>query len=261
MELIDSYIALEESYNNLIISLNGKYNDVLHIIFEEYKHSNIANISLNDYDIMYCGSLIANEYKLINSIDKTQIIYYDDIINDYYDLYDYIELHINTYITSDIMNVYDEIHNIVTNISTLKNYIKIVYITNNNIRTELYKWYWRNNLLDIKFDIILPFNSNTIEQALNRIYLYDDYEITYIDTNKIKTITQFENNDYIINFSLNLMHPNGYHPKYNINIINKQLCCDIKYHNEFDKNQRVIIDEIHSDMLDFIDNFIKKIFD
>lgn len=144
--------------------------------------------------------------------------------------------------------------------SMLKNKIKSSCKTRNEWSTMLYQWYWNNKLnncdLPKKYNDY-DFNVLTPPHFLNSIYLFADLEIKFISgtkkQNKLfgnKRFT-FENNYYTIEFDYCKLYPNGYAPKYEIEIISK-LSGNINNWQEFSSPLKMCAYAIYESVITFI---------
>jgi len=278
MELITNYFDLEKETNENQVKLYEECNDLLNKIYSEYtdtqiieqEEKNLLEKFIPHYttNIEYMGLFFSVDFILCHKrnseIPKTKKKIkneFEEVKLRFPKMYEYVK---NDFLKK-VSGLTELRKRNDTNIkyNNLMTQMKLTYKNKDTYVTNLYKWYWNNvllNLLEIA-DLLLLLSQNnifieTIEKALNSIYLFSDYNINFIP-DKID-IFEFENNDYIIKFKPYNMYPNGYTPKYIFKIIDKKTNENFST-TKFTHHLRMFIDDIFNNIISFINIHSTKI--
>lgn len=254
--------ALHESCDNLLKQIYQDYLNLSEDKISDEKSQLCKFIPYYQTNIKYMGLFFSVNFILCHINNNTEpklkkkiVIEFEDVMTKYPEMYEYVKNNFLHKISGlDELKTRAEIG--VVKFENLKKQIKLECRNRDIWATVLYQWYWINKLSnDLVFkdlQLLLAHNKifvKTSEQALNSIYLFNNYKIQFIPG--LTKQFEFDNHQYNIKFKPFNKYPGGYTPRYTFDIVCKSTGKILNPTN-FSHSLKMCVDSIYNGIIDFI---------
>jgi hypothetical protein len=269
MDIVSKYLELKEIKNKKkdILYNEGCDNLIKSIYLEYSKNQTILKNYVPEYKNGQRGLLFGLDFAMVlknksktksKTESKKKIIIEPNIVKTTYpELYLFVKnnfvkriIHIDEYINFEDAN---------KNLLELEQNIVKQFISRDLWITQLYKYYYHNNLLKLdeteylQLCKLLAQSNNFITEPtkiLESLYLFENFNVSIIFG--FCYSIYFFNDKYLIKLTHNVSYPNGYRPKYICVIIDLHTKKEIIWIEDLGHDLRIWVDKMFEQIIEFI---------